>query len=56
MYALFRYFETRRNGQLPKSQLTIKSTCQRSKPEHFGHFMLGLTFRQDDILEVDHIC
>ena len=39
-----RYFDTRRNGQLSKSQLTIKSTCQRRKPEHFGHFMLGLTF------------
>ncbi len=40
---------TRRKGQLPKSQLV-----QQSKPEPFGHFMFGLTFWSVDVVEVDH--
>jgi len=35
--------ESNRNGQLPRSQLGKKSTCQKHQQEPFDHFMYGLT-------------
>jgi methionyl aminopeptidase len=35
--------DPRRNGQLPKSQLTKKSICQKRQPQTVGHFMFGST-------------
>jgi hypothetical protein len=32
------------NSQLPESQLTQKSACQKWQHEPFGPFMIGLTF------------
>jgi hypothetical protein len=36
-----------------KSQIAPKSTGYKHHPEHFVHFMLGLTFGQIEFLEVD---
>jgi len=40
--------DARTNGQLPKSQLSKKSTSQKHQPEPFGHFMFELTFWKID--------
>jgi len=36
-------YDAKRHGQLPKGEL-----AKKHQPEHFGNFMLGLTFWQID--------